>query len=199
MLAAPEELIDDEIKAFGSDSATALAERTLTELMVHYPDNRSLEHIYVKVITINALYHARVLDKDLQAVAEHIFTLNLDDKLKDGDPVAVDLIYNCPKTKRYFSFATKYCSWHNQNAYAIYDGNVYEVLCGYRRQDKNFKFKDQVDLFDNKAFVALIRRFMSIYELEQYSLKQVDKFLWMLGWRLLAAKEAKKLAQHTVK
>jgi hypothetical protein len=188
MLGDPRETFEGAIDAFNSDPPTALAETTLTDLLAVWPENVRIEHVYVKVIAINTLYHARVLDKDLHLISEYIAGLNLDRKLKDGSPEAVDLIYRCTITSlHYFSFATKFCSWHNQMAYSMYDGNVYEALCAYRKQDKRFKFSDR-DFANYAGFLAVIRRFMSAYDLDNRSLKDVDKFLWIVGGRVLAAK-----------
>jgi hypothetical protein len=68
----PRSTIDKEIAAFDDEPETALAESTIRELISTYPDNRDVRHVLVKVIAINATYHARVLDIDLQPLSIHI-------------------------------------------------------------------------------------------------------------------------------
>ena len=61
-----------EIAAFAEDPETARAESTLGELIATYRENKRIEQVLTKVVTINALYHARVLDVDLHPLAVHI-------------------------------------------------------------------------------------------------------------------------------
>jgi hypothetical protein len=186
----PKDYIDAEIAAFAKEPETARAESTLRELIATYRENTKIEHVLTKVITINALYHARVLDVDLHPLAVHISTIkDLDAKLKQGNSDAVDAIWQSQGTrKHYFSFATKFCSWHNQEAYAIYDLNMWEALRAYKSKELGFQFKDS-ECKDYACFHAIVKRFTATYDLEGYSLKDVDKFLWLVGDRLLKAKQ----------
>lgn len=186
----PKEHIDAEIAAFAEDPETARAESTLGELIGTYRENKRIEHVLTKVVTINALYHARVLDVDLHPLAVHIWKIEgLDTKLKQGESDAVDAIWKSAGTrKHYFSFATKFCSWHNQKAYAIYDLNMWEALRAYKSKELGFQFKDS-ECTDYACFHAIVKRFQAAYDLEGYCLKDVDKFLWLVGYRLLKAKQ----------
>jgi hypothetical protein len=105
--------------------------------------------------------------------------------LKQGAPDVVDAIWKSQGTRRqYFSFATKFCSWHNQEAYAIYDLNVWEALDAYRAKDGRFAFRNP-ECDDYAGFLTIVRRFQKSYDLEDYSLKNIDKFLWRVGGRLI--------------
>lgn len=185
----PKDHIDAEVDEFGRDGDTARAESTLQELIATYSQNTRIEHVLTKVVTINALYHARVLDVDLHPLAVHILAIEgLDARLKRGDPEAADAIWKSHGTRRhYFSFATKFCSWHNQAAYAIYDMNMWEALRSYRSKESGFDFKDS-ECKDYACFHAIVKRFVAAYDLERYSLKDIDKFLWLVGYDLLKAK-----------
>ena len=186
----PKDHIDAEIAAFADDPETARAESTLSELIATYRENKRIEHVLTKVVTINALYHARVLDVDLHPLAVYISNIEgLDVKLKQGDSDAVDAIWKSTGTrKHYFSFATKFCSWHNQHAYAIYDLNMWEALRTHKSKELGFQFKDS-ECRDYTCFHAIVKRFQAAYDLEGYCLKDVDKFLWLVGYRLLKAKQ----------
>lgn len=188
----PRSTIDKEVEAFDTEPETAFAESTIRELISTYPTNEDDRHVLVKVIAINALYHARVLDIDLQPLSIHIAKNDtLDAKLRRGDPGAVDLIWNSQGTRKHYpSFATKFCSWHNQEAYAIYDGNVWEALSAYGAKKDRFNFPEH-DFVNYAAFLTIVRRFQSSYGLQDRSLKEIDKFLWQVGSRLIAEKKVR--------
>jgi hypothetical protein len=185
----PRSSIDKEIAAFDYDGETSLAELTICELISTYPNNQDISHVLLKVIAVNVLYHSRVLDIDLQPLSRHIHSVNgLDAQLKQGVSGVVDAIWKSQGTKRhYFSFATKFCSWHNQDAYAIYDRNVWEALVAYRRRNDGFAFRNS-ECDDYPGFLETVMRFRRSYGIETYSLKSIDKFLWKVGDRLIGGR-----------
>jgi hypothetical protein len=77
--------------------------------------------VLLKALALNKLYSTRVLDKDIEPLARHIAGLCIEPSLREGRPDAVDRIANCSGLQLYFSFASKYCSWHNPRPYPIYD------------------------------------------------------------------------------
>ncbi|MGB6743229.1 MAG: hypothetical protein WBE38_06175 [Terracidiphilus sp.] len=127
----PKSEIDSYAQKFLQDKETERAENTVQELIAAFPKNEKIEHVLIKIVTINSLYHARVLDVDLHPFVLHIHRIeNLDGKLAEGNLEVVDEIWKSKGTRQhYFSFATKFCSWHNQEAYAIYDTYMWEALC----------------------------------------------------------------------
>lgn len=137
---------------------------------------------------------------DLHPLALHIHGIeNLDDKLKQGNLKVVDEIWKSAGTRQhYFSFATKFCSWHNLDAYAIYDTYMWEALCAYRKAKSGFAFKDN-ESKNYACFHAVVTQFQTAYDLGDYSLKKIDKFLWLLGYELIKAKQEKKAAANQLK
>ncbi len=191
----PKSEIDNYAQKFLQDKETERAENTVQEVIAAFPKNEKIEHVVIKIVAINSLYHARVLDVDLHPLALHIHGIeNLDGKLAEGDLEVVDEIWKAKGTRQhYFSFATKFCNWHNQEGYAIYDTYMWEALCGYRKQKSGFAFKD-AECKDYACFHAVVKRFQSVYEPGNCSLKKIDKFLWLLGYELIKAKQEKKAA-----
>jgi len=86
--------------------------------------------------------------------------------------------------KSYLSFASKFCSWHNPMDYPIWDGNVRACLWAYKQQDEFATFHNY-DLWDYESFRSIMSAFQARYGLELLSSKEVDKFLWRLGDRIL--------------
>jgi hypothetical protein len=114
-------------------------------------------------------------------MARHIFSLNVDQHLIAKSTDIVDLIAAASFAPcRFYSFATKYCSWHDQENYPIYDSFVEKVLLAYRSQD-DFHVFDRPDLRRYGAYKKILEAFRQAYELQAYSFKELDKFLWMMG------------------
>ena len=80
-----------------------------------------------------------------------------------------------------FSFASKYCSWHDPQNYPLYDYYVEKLLLAYRRKDKFAKFKN-ADLRKYGNYKNIVSRFRDHYQLGCFSFKELDKFLLAL-WR----------------
>ena len=81
---------------------------------------------------------------------------------------------------RNYSFATKYCSHHYSDAYPIYDNYVSTMLYHFSKTDKFDKFSKD-DLRNYERFVEIIYKFREFYQLENYSIREIDIYLWLLG------------------
>lgn len=116
-------------------------------------------------------------------MAKHIQSLHIDERLKAGDTTLVGDIQHLTINgieKNFYSFATKYCSHHNPLEYPIYDSYVDRVLRHYRDQDGFAEFKNE-ELKDYARFKELLIQFREFYGLQEYDLKQIDKYIWQLG------------------
>ena len=143
------------------------------------PTNTNIEDILLKSSVINTFYGTNIFD--IYPVAKHILGVaNIDKRLEAGDITLVSEIANGPTKRRNYSFATKYCSWHQPSEFPIYDSFVGKLLLQYQRLDHFANFNKLDDLRDYSIFCDVIRKFRIYYELK-YSLKELDKFLWQLG------------------
>jgi hypothetical protein len=164
------------------DRAEAVTEGALSKLFRRFPTNTVLEDVLVKVVMVNALYHTSIFST--HDVAKHILRLKIDAQLQAGQSEAVDRIASMRfgKRERYnYSFATKYCSWHNREAYPIYDKRVDDILWGYRKQDQFAAFQRQA-LWEYDEFKRVIMEFSTYYKLEGFIFKELDKFLWLASY-----------------
>ncbi len=124
-------------------------------------------------------------------ISKHIQELNIDNDLKSGNTELVHKIASGHKIKSsknnkeiyFYSFATKYCNWHNQEKYAIYDQFVKKTLLAYKKQFHFSEFKT-TDLKDFEKFKSIILEFINFFKLTEYNLKEIDKFLWIYGKEL---------------
>ena len=141
------------------------------------PNNTRIEDILLKVSTLNDFYSTNIFS--VFPVAKHILSLNIDTRLKQGDPTLVDAIKTVDG-RNHYSFATKYCSHHNPLEYPIYDSHVDKVLRYFRDKDGFCAFESD-DLKQYDKFKQIVLAFRTYYELEQYTLKEIDQYLWQLG------------------
>lgn len=112
-------------------------------------------------------------------MAKHIQSLNLDQDLNDHLPNAVDRIARVNiggKQRNFFSFASKYCSWHDPEHYPISDSFVENVLRGYRDLYEFDKFRNS-DLRNYARFKMIVENFRNYFGLTKFGLKKLDKFL----------------------
>ncbi len=179
-----EHLVERYLKLFQQDERYAPADDGLTQLIAAFPKNSELGHVAVKASAINALYSTGILA--IYQVAVHVHRLDIDAELAQHSTAVVDKIAAVKfrnKPHNLFSFASKYCSWHDQDNYPIYDRFVDALLRAYRRKDKFMSFKN-ADLRRYECFKNIVSGFREHYGLQRFSFKELDKFLWLYGRQL---------------
>ena len=159
-----------------------LQEDALDKLFIELcPNNTDISDILIKVATLNDFYSTNIFS--VYPVAKHILSLDIDKRMAAGD---VTLVADIQKVmingveKNFYSFATKYCSHHNTMDYPIYDSYVEKMLYHFRNVDGFFDFANK-DLKNYVSFKNILIQFRRFYGLEQYNLKQIDKYIWQLG------------------
>ena len=155
-------------------------ENTLNKLFFDLiPENKLIEDVLIKSSTLNDFYSTNIFS--IFPVAKHNHELDIDERLKMGDISLVDDIADVNElNKRFYSFATKYCSHHNPNVFPIYDSYLDKILRHFRRKDHFADFKNQ-DLKDYSRFVEILDEFTKFYNIDEYSRKDLDRYLWQLG------------------
>lgn len=166
-----------------------IQEKALDDLFIEtYPKNTDIKQVIIKVSALNDFYSTNIFK--VYSVAKKIFDLNIDERLAKNDITLVNEIANVRVSKQtdrsgekhinFYSFATKYCSRHKPLEYPIYDYYVEKVLKYFRNTDKTIDFKNE-DLKNYKEYKNLLLEFRKYYGLECYDLKQIDRYLWLLG------------------
>ena len=160
----------------------AMQERALALLFRKFcPRNTDPEHVLLKVSALNDFYSTNIFDK--YSVARHIVKLSIDSRLADSDRDLVNELTQVRIKSRvinFYSFATKYCNHHNTADYPIYDSYVEKMLLYFNRVEKFTDFK-KLDLKNYARFVEIILAFRSHYSLNQFSLREIDIYLWLDG------------------
>ncbi len=142
------------------------------------PKNTDVIDILLKASTLNDFYSTGIFS--IYPVAKHIYTLDIDSRLKAGDVTLVRDIQQVTMSdakKNFYSFASKYCSHHNPLDYPIYDSYVDKVLRYFRNCDGFLEFQDG-DLKNYVKFKRILIDFRTLYGLDKYDLKQIDQYVW---------------------
>jgi hypothetical protein len=173
-------IIEICFKAFKKHPTYGPADEAINKLVRLVPSNDKLADVLLKVVAVNTLYATRIYSAF--KMAEHIVKIDeLDKLLAEGSVAAVDKIRTGHgihrKTSRrdmdFYSFATKYCSFHNGSSYPLFDdvvGTMVKNLVPDRRDLRNYAtFKETIDQ---------IRRDCSI-SFGNY--KELDMGLWVYG------------------
>lgn len=143
--------------------------------------NKELKNIMIKCSVLNDFYSTSIFK--IYPVACRILELDIDDRLTKGDITLVNDIASVVisgKKKNFYSFATKYCSHHNEDAFPIYDSYVDAVLRYFRDVDSFAEFNNS-ELKNYERFKNILFNFRNFYGLTDFSLKELDKYLWQLG------------------
>ena len=173
----------EKFKDENADTETALG-----LLLTAFPWNQNRAHVLLKVAAINSLYSTQIYG--VKEVAGRIEKLSIDGRLESGDTDIVEEIASVsfaskngdgdPIKRRNYSFATKYCAWHNSEKYPLYDSRVETCLRAYQQQEEFTEPFDWEDLRDFGRFRTVIDAFRSKY-LDDFGYKELDMFLYQLG------------------
>lgn len=178
------EQVEFYLKAWDEQENYVLQEHALDKLFFEtYPNNTDINDILIKAASLNDFYSTNIFS--IFTVAKHILSLDIDKRLQDGDASLVDDIADVTiggKKRRFYSFASKYCSHHKPTLFPIYDSFVDKVLRYFRKVDGFCSFSDE-DLKNYPRFIEILNQFQRFYGLEDVNKKDLDRYLWQLGKR----------------
>ncbi|MFG1917080.1 hypothetical protein [Micromonospora sp. NPDC048898] len=155
----------------------------LRTAFVTMPKNIDVGQVGVKIAALNGLYSTNIFA--VVQVARHIVSLNIDAALAEdaADPALIEKIANVEirgKRRRNYSFATKYCNFHRPDVYPIYDSLVVGILNALLKQGEAFDTLTRGEHWgtDYAIWHRSIRRFREHYGLGEFSIRDIDKYLW---------------------
>ena len=178
------ELIEEYGRNF--EDKNKAEEEAIHALLKLFPDNKDYKGVLLKCIVINSLYYTQI--RAITNAAKHIVDLNIDAGLEQGDTQLVDQIARLTiktkggeeKIRINYSFATKYCSFHQPSFYPIYDSIVDKVLKAYQKRDK-FSSQQLTALRDYRRFKEVLEEFVNYYGLGGLGFRELDYFLHDYG------------------
>ena len=184
------------LDAYNRMESYSIQENILQQLVNKYPDHKNKAAVEVKVKLLNLFYSTYILATN--RMTAHIYGMKkIDIRLKSGDKSLVKEIATLTidgKSYDFYSFATKYCAYHNPDAFPIYDNIVANVLIQLfmdgnlppytyttkRNVDNGYsKTAFQEKLRDYDFYVQVYDTFMKEYGLwGKLSYRKVDAYLW---------------------
>ncbi|MGD0815511.1 MAG: hypothetical protein ABSA83_18075 [Verrucomicrobiota bacterium] len=178
------EIVRDFVQKFGQNENYASGDKALSYLLKQCPANTLLEHVLLKVIAINQLYNTHVLDP--YSVARQIVELDVDQRLASSDYTLVADMTPMKvgekglKPRHLYSFSTKYCHFHAPERFPIYDSYVGKMLLHFRGINRFDNFKPE-ELKNYPRFVGLLANFKASFNLDAFSHKELDIYMWLGG------------------
>lgn len=184
------------LQAYQNMKSYRIQENLLMSLLKEYPDHRVKDAVEVKVKLLNLFYSTGI--QATNAMAANIVNIkNIDTRLAEGDISLINEIATLKLkdiTRYNYSFATKYCAYHQPKLYPIYDSIVADTLVSFfekgllpkyeltpRKSKKPNAFTKgefAQNLKQYNFFVEVYRYFMERFDLQNLTYRQVDSYIW---------------------
>ena len=174
--------VEKYLQKWNSLENYVLQEKSLDKLFFFFfLNNTDISDILIKASSLNDFYSTNIFS--ITTMGKHIYNLNIDERLRNSDETLVNdiaIVTINGTRKNFYSFATKYCSHHFPKEFPIYDSYVEKVLMYFNKNDKFYDFKRE-NLKNYKKFKNILIQFKKFYNIDEYNLKDIDKYLWQLG------------------
>jgi len=152
-----------------------------------HANNKDGSDVLVKVYALNNAFNVFMLSQ--VRMAKHITNENIDDGLRLGDLAIIDKIRSGHGIRNrhgteinFYSFATKYCSFHEPDKYPLFDSNVKRALI-YFKTNCSKEFILNNNFREYKDFRSTIENFQKVFGLQK-SFRNIDKYLYLVGREL---------------
>lgn len=158
-------------------------------VLKRFPQNSDRELVAMKVSLIdltNSTNIGRHINKiSLSELVELILSIrDFDVRLAQGDPELVSQVARCNGKVNFFSFASKYCTYHNvdvyeQDDYSIFDSVVKDVLPYYIPKLTKATVEEWRTTYNYTAFHNCIGKLLDQNDIHiPFRRRKFDHFLW---------------------
>ncbi|UQQ81553.1 hypothetical protein [Enterococcus faecium] len=184
-----EENIEKQHKFVGASSNYGKEGLIIHDVLNAFPLHNDLNTIAMKIAVIDVTnsthlsqYKSRLSLYDLAKVILEI--PNFDDRLAKGDPELVNIIARNIGAVNMFSFASKYCTYHNvevygRDDYSIFDGIVKNTLPHYIQGLTTNKIDTWRRSFDYETFNLCVGKLLDENNIHiPFRRRKLDHFLW---------------------
>lgn len=148
------------------------------ELFQDIPQNTNIDDIITKVSAINDGDVRRF--SGVKEISDHIFNLNIDERLAKGDLALVDDIAKVGNSQPFLEFASLYCNYHFPRLYPIFSKQHLDIFVKYIRNLNLDYDPDQVGTYP--VFCAVLNDFVKRLHLgDKMNYLEMRKFGWLYG------------------
>lgn len=183
------EYVENQETAVKNESVYGSDDKELKQFLQQHPLSVKRDVVISKILLIDftnstnlRMYRRKGLS--IFMLADHILSIpDLDDSIKSGKLDVVEKIANTGKINL-FSFASKYCCYHNsmiygRDDYSIYDTLVANIIPQYLTIPRSIIEKCRVNN-DFHTYQMIIDRLISVHGLDHIDKirRKVDHFLW---------------------
>lgn len=187
------ESLDNIDKLVRQDVSYGDETRLITNCLKRFPLNNDLEIVAMKIGLIditNSTHLSQHKSKiNMYDLAKHIVSIkDIDERIKNGDPKVVNEIARCNGKINLFSFASKYCCYHNHDIYEHDDFSILDtVLTEYLPEYfKGEITHNKIDTWRKKFMYQEYNNFITkkLDELNittKFRRRKFDHFIWFLN------------------
>ena len=161
----------------------------ITEALNKYPENTDKSIIALKIALIDITNSTNINRYksliSLNELVDVIYNIkDFDKRLSKGDPALIEEIAKCNGKINLFSFATKYCCYHNtiiygRDDYSIYDSILRDHLPEFTKNISKYKIDSWRKSMDYKSYHDCIT---DILENNKINIKdkrrKFDRYVW---------------------
>lgn len=176
-------------KIVNNDEKYGKEAKLIKKVLLKYPLNKDILAVAIKIAIIDITNNTNISKHkkfvSLYDLAKHICSINnFDKRLQKGDVTLVNQIANVKGKRNFFSFATKYCCYHNyyiykKDDYSIFDGVVIKNLPKYNEKIKSSWLKKCKENYDYNSFNEAINKTLDMNNIRIKNKKRYfDWFLW---------------------
>lgn len=171
--------IEELVIYFKSIEGYFTGEKKMYDFIKSETGNHSLDKVMTKVAAIG---NPSMWENGGQAsMAAHIYSLHIDDRLKNGDLRLVEDICNFKAIHNYcmlYHFASKYCCFHYPNLFPIYCSSGHRLVNTLRPG----MCKDILNHYE--CYAEMIETIKEEFRLASLNYLELNKFLWLYEQQL---------------
>lgn len=173
-----------------------IQEKILKQLQKEYPDHKNKAAVDIKVKLLNLFYSTGI--QAVNKMTDNILRIkDIDARLSHGELSLVKeiAVLHFSGNERYnYSFATKYCALHQPEKFPIYDRIVADTfeslfeqgllpIYHYKRDkasEPNTYTKGEfaAKLKEYEFYVEFYKYFMELFDLAEFTYREVDSYIW---------------------
>lgn len=164
-------------------------DKLITKCLKECPSNTSIVDVAFKIGLIDitnstniSRYKSRISVVELAQIISSI--PNIDERIKNGDPEAVSIIAKANEKINLFSFASKYCCYHNKNLYGRDDYSIFDTVLKNSLPKifsdiKKSTIQDWVKNYDYKSYNDYITNKLDELGITiPFRKRKFDRFIW---------------------